>query len=378
MSFGPRRAGVAAIVASLVALTAPASASANAYAPPAKKDFFGVSDTGVVNSFKKFRGDVKAHPAVLQTFHTWGFHPWRAMNRWARTNTRGMLSVGTSDCYDCPGVISPKQIANGYGDEYPLTLARRFHAEKEVVYIRLFPEMNGHWNDYSAYNQDGSFRGTARSTHWFRQAWRRFSIITDGGKRSKVNERLRRIDLPPVLRAKRARRYRRQDVGEHLPKADVALMWVPQSTGSPSNSGNQPSDYWPGSKWVDWVGVDIYAKYPNFAGMNRIYRTYKGKPFVIGEWSPWDYDSPGFVHQLFGFAKRHPRVRMSVYYQGFEESDPHRIWHYTSAEAALRRELNGGGIKQYAPGSKRPKPEDSGDEPETPQPPTGAPTAPSG
>ena len=287
----------------LVAMALPSTAAGKAYTPPPKKQYFGVSDTGIVNGFKKFRGDVKSHPAVLQTFHTWGFHPWKAMNRWARTNTRGMLSIGTSECYDCPGVLSPKQIANGYGDEYPLTLARRLHAEQETAYIRLFPEMNGHWNDYSAYNQDGSFRGEARSTHWFRQAWRRFSILMDGGKRHKVNKRLRRHGMPKVMRAHRARRYRRTGVDKHLPKARVALMWVPQSTGSPDNSGNQPSDYWPGSKWVDWVGVDIYAKYPNFAGMERIYRAYKGKPFVIGEWSPWDYDSPGFVHQLFGFAK---------------------------------------------------------------------------
>lgn len=363
-----RVASLACVALALAVLALPAGAAAKAYLPPAKKSYFGVSDTGVVESFKKFRADVKSHPAVLQTFHTWGFHPWRALNRWARTNTRGMLSIGTSECYRCPGVISPKQIALGYGDEYPLTLARRFAAENETVYIRLLPEMNGNWNDYSAYNQDGSFRGPARSTRWFRQAWRRFSVIMDGGRRSKVNKRLERLGLPPVLRAERAAEYRAQDVGKRLPKPKVALMWVPQPQGSPNNPHNQPADYWPGGKWVDWVGVDIYAKYPNFSGMNRIYRTYKGKPFVIGEWSPWDYDSPGFVRRLFGYAKRHKRVRLSVYYQGFESSDPHRIWHYPAARTALRRELNRNGIRQYAPGAKRPKPE--------PNPPTGAPTAP--
>jgi hypothetical protein len=356
------------VLAALVCLAVvPASAGAEAFTPPPQKSYFGVSDTGVVDGFKKFRGDVKSHPAVLQTFHTWGTHPWRAMNRWARTNTRGMLSIGTSECYDCPGVINPRQIAQGRGDDYPLTLARRFAAEDETVYIRLFAEMNGHWNAYSAYNQDGSSRGPGSSTTWFRRAWRRFALIVRGGPRAQINRKLRRMELPPLLRAERARRYRRQDVGRRLPRANVALMWVPQSQGSPNLAGNQPDDYWPGGRWVDWVGVDIYAKYPNFAGMERVYRAYRGKPFVVGEWSPWDYDSPGFVHQLFGFAQRHPRVRLTVYYQGFEASDPHRIWHYPAAQTALRRELNGNGIKQYAPGSKRPKPEDPGDE--APQPP---------
>jgi hypothetical protein len=361
------RGGPAALAALVCLAVAPASAGAEAFTPPPKKSYFGVSDTGVVDGFKKFRADVKSHPAVLQTFHTWGTHPWRAMNRWARTNTRGMLSIGTSECYDCPGVINPKQIAQGRGDEYPLTLARRFAAEDETVYIRLFAEMNGHWNAYSAYNQDGSSRGPGSSTTWFRRAWRRFALIVRGGPRAQINRKLRRMELPPLLRAERARRYRRQDVGRQLPRANVALMWVPQSQGSPNLAGNQPDDYWPGGRWVDWVGVDIYAKYPNFAGMERIYRAYRGKPFVVGEWSPWDYDSPGFVHQLFGFAQRHPRVRLTVYYQGFEANDPHRIWHYPAAQTALRRELNANGIKQYAPGSKRPKPEDPGDE--APQPP---------
>jgi hypothetical protein len=362
-------------VAATAALALPTHAAADAFPPPRGKMYFGVSDTGVVDSFKKFRGHVKSHPAVLQTFHQWGFHPWRALNRWARVDARGMISVGTSDCYDCAGVISPKQIAKGRGDEYPLTLARRFAAEKEKVYIRLFPEMNGHWNAYSAYNQNGTSRGSSHSTKWFRKAWRRFAIIVRGGMRNKVNRRLRRQGLPRLMRARSERRYRRAGVDEHLPKADVALMWVPQSTGSPNNSGNQPSDYWPGSRWVDWVGVDIYAKWPNFAGMKRIYRSYRGKPFVVGEWSPYDYDSPGFVHSLFGFAQRHRRVKMLVYYQGFAANDPHRIWHYPRARTALRRELNHNGIVQYAPGSRRPKPvepTEPGDEQGTPPPDGGA------
>ena len=372
---GPGWGRALALAAICIALAAPTAAAAKSFAPPSGKDYFGVSDTGVVSSFKKFRQDVKAHPAVLQTFHTWGFHPWRAMNRWARTNTRGMLSIGTSECYDCPGVINPKQIAEGRGDEYPLLLARRFAAEKETVYIRLLAEMNGHWNAYSAYNQDGSSRGPGSSTHWFRQAWRRFAIIVRGGDRTKVNRRLERLDLPRLLRTNeenRARRYHRHGVDARLPKANVALMWVPQPQGSPNLAGNQASDYWPGGKWVDWVGVDIYAKYPNFSGMQKIYRNFKGKPFVIGEWSPWDYDSPGFVHKLFGFANRHKRVRMLVYYQGFAASDPHRIWHYPSAQTALRRELNGNGIKQFAPGSDRPRPEDPGNEEGQPPPDGGA------
>jgi hypothetical protein len=63
---GPGRGGTAALAMLLVALALPALASAEAYTPPPKHSYFGVSDTGVVSSFKKFRGDVKSHPAVMQ------------------------------------------------------------------------------------------------------------------------------------------------------------------------------------------------------------------------------------------------------------------------------------------------------------------------
>ena len=44
----------------------------------------------------------------------------------------------------------------GHGDRYILKLNQSIARSKQVVYIRLFPEMNGYWNPYSAYNADGS------------------------------------------------------------------------------------------------------------------------------------------------------------------------------------------------------------------------------
>ena len=53
----------------------------------------------------------------------------------------------------------------------------------------------------------------------------------------------------------------RSPVPEQLPQPRVAMMWVPQSFGSPNIAGNQPADYWPGGRYVDWVGIDIYSKF---------------------------------------------------------------------------------------------------------------------
>ena len=43
---------------------------------------------------------------------------------------------------------------------------------------------------------------------------------------------------------------------------------------------------------------------------------------MIGEWSPWDYDNPGFVNALHEWAESHKRVQMLVYFQGFGDEQP--------------------------------------------------------
>src|SRR3954452_10234302 len=52
-----------------------------------------------------------------------------------------------------------RQIANGAGDAFLATLNQAAAAAPGRVYIRPWGEMNGHWNDYCAFNQDGSRRG---------------------------------------------------------------------------------------------------------------------------------------------------------------------------------------------------------------------------
>jgi hypothetical protein len=353
--------GVAVAMLALIALAFAPSADSKTYKPLKGRSYFGVADTGKVKHFKKFADQVNAHPAVMQTFHTWGYHPWRALNRWARTNTRGMLSISTTDSYDGNEVITPKQIAKGRGDEYPLLLNRRFAVEKETVYIRLLPEMNGHWNPYSAFNSDGSSRGGDHSTKWFKRAWRRFTLIVRGGKRRKINHKLDRMGLPKIERVENAGDYGRLDIPKRIPRSNVALAWVPQTHGSPNIGANEPEAYWPGGEYVDWVGADIYAKFPNFHWLSDFYRAYRHKPFLIGEWSPWGGDDGSFVRKLFGWARRHERTRMLVYYTGF--GDPaHDIANYGGSKKRLRKELNRRRFDPFAPRSKRqpPPPADGG------------------
>ena len=121
-----------------------------------------------------------------------------------------------------------------------------------------------------------------------------------------------------------------------LKKSKVGFIWCPQTAGSPALRKNRPAAYWPGSRFVDWVGADIYGKYPNFSGLKRFYKQRKKFPFMIGEWSPWDYDNPGFVNALHEWAESHDRVKMLMYYQGFGDDNPFLIQHYPHSGRAMR------------------------------------------
>lgn len=152
--------------------------------------------------------------------------------------------------------------------------------------------MNGHWNPYAAFDADGAGRGRDHTTKQFRKAWRRAVLIVEGGKRKAINRKLRRQGTPNIRFKGRGCDPRR------LPKAKASFLWVPQTHGSPRTRSNRPKEYFPGWRYVDWVGADIYGKFPNFEGLNKFYGNYDKRPFLIGEWSPWDSDDPAFTKRL--------------------------------------------------------------------------------
>jgi hypothetical protein len=357
----------AALIAALVALlaAAPAGASLRTYAPKRGDAYHGVSDTGSGADFRAFQRQVGAHPAMLQEFFHWDV-PLKssgAMERWARTDTRGVVHLSTVTG-EGEERITPRQLADGRGDHYALRLNETIGNNDLTVYIRLFAEMNGHWNAYCAYNADGTWRGPSHSAYHYKQAWRRIVTIVRGGPRSRINRKLRRLGMPRIHRAESNGDpvYERQDVPEVLPRARASFMWVPQTTGSPYVAGNQPEDYWPGGRYVDWVGADIYAAFESagFRELTPFYRRWDRWPFVIGEYSPWDSDYDGsFVRHLFRWQRNHPRTKMLLYYRSNDTENPHNVDRYPGAQRALRVTLNRTArYLPFAPGTRnQPLPE---------------------
>ncbi|MGI9021253.1 MAG: hypothetical protein ACR2G3_11155 [Solirubrobacterales bacterium] len=347
------------MTAAVLALAVGASgAAAKPWLPDRGKRYQGVSDTGEVAGFQDFRRQVKAHPAVLQELFHWdvSLTASGAVDRWERTDTLGMVSLSTKLPANGKPQISVRGIARGNGDRYILRYNEVLGNLNRPTYIRLMPEMNGYWNPYCAYNADGTYRGDWHSTRAFKRAWRRFVIITRGGRRAAINQRLRRLGMPRILRAdsNRDRVYDRWDVPKRLDRPKVAFMWVPQTIASPNVPGNQPGDYWPGGRFVDWVGVDIFSKYQSaFDNMQAFFNRYDDYPFMIGEWSPWDGDPGGnFTHRLLKWAEDHRRVRLMAYYRSVSINTAYDIDHYPAARRELRSHLNKRTWDEWAPGQR--------------------------
>jgi hypothetical protein len=193
------------------------------------------------------------------------------------------------------------------------------------------PEMNGWWNAYAAFTSSGKPR-PGHSTYDFRQAWRRIVLILRGGVAANVDRALRRLGMPPVRTG-----------AATLPRAPVAFVWDPQTSGDPNIPANSAQAYYPGDAYVDWVGTDFFSRFQHWPGLNRFYQNgYFNKPFAFGEWAIWGSDAPTWAKQFFAWIRTHKRVRMVVYYQGYAPSPPFELARFTKSRAVLRADLRSG------------------------------------
>jgi hypothetical protein len=312
------------LVLAVLLITA-SPANAQVFGPPGGKVFTGLTGS---NSVAKFSDEVGKKPAVFGFFTYWNAPNEYTFRNAEQAGARLMLHISTAQNYGVPEVISPKDIAQGNGDDYLLALNGRIAEAATPVYVRLMAEMNQTNNAYSAFNADGTSRGASHSTAAFKDAWRRATLILRGGSIAKINAKLKALKLPYV-----------QGAIEDLPAPQVSMLWVPQTEGTPNTAANAAAAYFPGDAYVDWVGTDFYSKFPAFSQLERFYAAHPAKPFVFGEWAMWGADSPAFVTQFFNWVNTHKRVRMLLYNQGANPTGPFRLKSHPKARKAIRKAL---------------------------------------
>ncbi|HWP32781.1 MAG TPA: hypothetical protein VNL97_03430 [Solirubrobacterales bacterium] len=350
------RIALAVLATAVLCAAIAAPAQAGSLQPRGKKVFFGVSDTGDMADFGQFSSAMRKHPALIESFRTWGSDFPDSIQRWQTARARPVLHITTADNSDGHELINPRQIAQGYGDEYLIRLNKLFWAKRMPAYVRPLGEPNRCINVYASYDCAGKARDAARSPRWYRLALRRIYILLHGGgKRGEIDARLAHAGLGPL-----------QSSVAGLPRAPVAVIWSTLPAGSPTVPHNRPRFFYPGDRYVDWVGTDFYSDNQDWKALTGLYNRYSSKPFTIPEFGVSSGDDPLYIQKLFGWVRRHRRCRMLVYYQDFGASSSYRIQNYPASLAALSDALHHKAFPPFAPNPpKAPPPPPGGLAPKT-------------
>ena len=319
-------------------------ATAMSLVPPKPDVLLGVSDRGATAGYEAFTELTGKHMALMETFFGWGNTPNKAFERWRETQTRPIVAIATQNAQTLEEIITPEQIALGDGDDYLLQLNSFFATHGLPAYIRPLGEPNRCLNAWAGVECDGELKGGEHSTFWYKEAFRRIVAIVRGGQTLEgIDATLSELGLPPLHRSK-------GENPEALPAAPVSIIWSPLPAGSPRVKGNFPGNYWPGSKWVDWVGTDFYSKYPVWEDLNHFYEgaQWKDKPVAITEWGQQETDEPRFVKQLISWVITHKRVQMLTYYQGFGQGNTYELGLYPRTADTYAQKIRRANFLPYA------------------------------
>jgi hypothetical protein len=203
---------------------------------------------------------------------------------------------------------TPRGLATGQNDAFLIRLngvINDFHGDR--FYVRPFPEMNAYWIASSAYNRNGTARGSAYTTAWNRKAFARIAVILRGGAQADVSRRLAALGLPGIS----------QDLAITTPK--LRIVWNPQGFGAPDVPGNRAQAYYPGDAYVDVIGDDLYdirGHGATWAAAESLYRAHPSKAFAFPEWGVWGFDDPKFIGAMAKFVRSHKRTEFIAYYSG--------------------------------------------------------------
>jgi glycosyl hydrolase family 26 len=258
---------------------------------------------------------------------------WGQGQQWGSPFSALLRSLGTIpmlglSAKSAGGEITAAQVARGAGDAYLAALNQAIDEYGSLVYVRPFPEMDGYWNVYCAFNENGSARSPAHSTANFRKAFARVHLLLHGGTKQALDQRLRRLGLPGVAGDLPA-----------IPKSRLRIVWNPLGWAIPKVPGNAPENYYPGDAYVDVVGGDVYKTPSNVGHMTALealYKTHSNKPFSIPEWGLERVDDPDFVARLAEFVRAHRRTEAVVL---FSRPGPYDLRTKPRALAAYRAQI---------------------------------------
>ena len=200
-------------------------------------------------------------------------------------------------------------IASGSYESYVRSFLQAAKDWSEPLFLRFAHEMNGNW-----YPWDGLHNGEASGPEKYKRAWLYI-----------------------------------YNVKEELEAENVNLVWCPNNTNQPNVSWNTAAAYYPGDRYVDWIGMDGYnwgyGSWQTFDSVfSEVYQALTAltaKPLMIGEFASAEEggSKAGWITDAFDRIRNdYPRVKISCWFNINKERD-WRINSSGSAEVAYKTVL---------------------------------------
>ncbi len=246
-----------------------------------------------------FKARVGRSPASVMWYQTWS-EPLFYSSQMAEVDKRGSVPIITWEPVEASGGVPLRQIASGARDDYLREAARAARAWGKPFFVRFAHEMNGGWYSWGR-------RGRNRPADYVR-AWRHVVHL-----------------------------FRQEGA------TNVRWVWSPNVTGYGVARFER---FYPGDRWVDWVGLDGYNwgshKSSGWRSFRDVfYRSYRrlvdttAKPVMIAETGSPEQGGNKAAWIRSGLRRDiprlMPRVRAMVWFDREKEAD----WRVNSSTASL-------------------------------------------
>jgi len=267
---------------------------------------------GIAGDAGRFKGQTGQESAIHHVFISWD--QGRTFGKRIPVLLRSlapipMIHIGTGGPLGTSEAIEPAQIANGHGDAFLVALNQGIAEYGELVYLRLMAEMNHFRRFHAAYRRNGTSKGPAYSPETYRKAFARMYVLLHGGPGTPINAALRRLGLPGFTGG---------DLASN-PPSRLRVIWNPLGGGQPAVPGNAATRYYPGDRYLEIVGNDLYGEQGQFARPQNealyAFARAHGKPFAFPEYGLIDDDYPAFVRYVCEFIRGHFGIELAAYYK---------------------------------------------------------------
>ncbi len=270
-------------------------------------DFGEGEDNVTLEALQKFEKMVGKHQAIIAFGNFWGEQAFALKD--AQIVTRyGAIPLIFWSPWDkpysestLPGRFNLYNILSGMWDDYIDKWAEDARNFGKPLLVAWGIEMNGTWFPWSGY-------------------------YYGGGQRDLVN------DTPGFLGPKIYKECYRYVVDRVRAKGAKNIQWVfhVNNQSYPSVRWNRFSAYYPGSNYVDWIGLSVYGKlskdmdwasfYDVFhLAYREIKRVDPSKPILVAEWGVGEYPKAGnkaewIKNAFLDFQNRFPEVKAAVFW----------------------------------------------------------------